>query len=121
MTSGTGTREWLLPGARLGSALLCGPTINLAEHEGRYRPSAAVGRGGCRRAATPQAVHTRRGDRVDVHPTKRTRVGICDHMTPVSLGVSPRLSASQKLRLPAQNVQSVGEVPVGCARHVTAS
>ena len=43
MSSGTGTREWLFPGARLGSALLCGPTINLAEQEGRYvRASAAV-------------------------------------------------------------------------------
>ena len=35
--------------------------------------------------------------------------------------VSPRLSASQKLRLPAQNVHVAGEVPVGCARPVTAS
>jgi hypothetical protein len=43
MTSGTGTRERLFPGARVGSALLCGPTSNLAEQEGRYvRASAAV-------------------------------------------------------------------------------
>jgi hypothetical protein len=87
----------------------------LAEQEGRYvRPSAAV-------SVVVAIDKLLRHKQVDVHPTSAPRVEICDHLTPVSLRVSLRLSASQKLRPPAQNVHVVGEVPVGCRREVTAS
>jgi hypothetical protein len=106
----------VVPGRPTRLRSLCGPTINLAEQEGRYvRPSAAVG--------VVVAIDKLLGRKQYIHvvatglmciPPSAQRVEICDHLTPSQPGaVSPRLSASQKLHLPAQNVHAVGDVPGG--------
>ena len=86
----------VVPGARVGSALLCGPTSNLAEQEGRYvRRSVAV--------SVVVAVDELLGRKQYIRvvatglmciPPSAPRVEICDHLTPVILErfhlVSPR-------------------------------
>lgn len=97
MTSQTGTREWFVSGRPTRLRTLIGPTINLAEQEGRdVRPSAA--------ASVVVAIDKLLRHKQYVHvvatglmcnPPSAPRVEICDHLTPSAWGFTSSLRVAE--------------------------